>query len=170
MASVRRQITACRRDKCGDYADNKRIMAKLPTLIAAVLYAGPCHCPRPPLFETHIPADGRAVRLAVVLPLRQSTSAAGFCTQYSSYLYKPRQPSLVPTVRDEEADERASRKPSWAGRHGGGGMAPAGTMRAHRCGKTPYTMRSVEMRKRRSGTLPKSCSTAEDALPYSTLE
>ena len=45
-----------------------------------------------------------------------------------------------------------------------------GTMRAHRCGKTPDTMRSVEMRKRRSATLPKPCRRTEDALPYSTLE
>ena len=30
-------------------------------------------------------------------------------------------------------------------------------MRAHRCGKTPDTMRSAEMRKRRSETLPKTC-------------
>jgi hypothetical protein len=31
-------------------------------------------------------------------------------------------------------------------------------------------MRSVEMRKRRSETLPKICRRAEDALPYSTLD
>ena len=43
-------------------------------------------------------------------------------------------------------------------------------MRAHRCGKTPDTMRSTEMRKRRSEALPKTCRRAEDALPYSTLE
>ena len=41
-------------------------------------------------------------------------------------------------------------------------------MRAHRCGKTPDTMRSVEMRKRRSEALPKTCRRAEDALPDST--
>jgi len=39
-----------------------------------------------------------------------------------------------------------------------------GTMRAHRCGKTPDTMRSVEMRRRRSETLPKTYRKAEDAL------
>jgi hypothetical protein len=44
-----------------------------------------------------------------------------------------------------------------------------GTMRAHRCEKTPDTMRSVEMRKRRSETLSKTFRRAEDALPYSTL-
>ena len=43
-------------------------------------------------------------------------------------------------------------------------------MRAHRYGKTPDTMRSVEMRKRRSEALPKTCRRAGDALPYSTLE
>ena len=43
-------------------------------------------------------------------------------------------------------------------------------MRAHRYRKTPDTMRSVEMEKRRSETLPKTCRRAEDALPYSTLE
>jgi len=31
-------------------------------------------------------------------------------------------------------------------------------------------MRSAEMRKRRSGTLPKMFRRTEDALPYSTLE
>ena len=44
------------------------------------------------------------------------------------------------------------------------GWRQRGTMRAHRCGKTPDTMRSVEMRKRRSETLPKTCRRAEDAL------
>jgi hypothetical protein len=34
----------------------------------------------------------------------------------------------------------------------------------------PDTMRGVEMRKRRSGTLPKTCRRAEHALFYSTLE
>lgn len=48
--------------------------------------------------------------------------------------------------------------------------ASGGTMRAHRRGRTPYTMRTVEMRKRRSETLPKTCRRAEDALPYSTLD
>jgi hypothetical protein len=43
-------------------------------------------------------------------------------------------------------------------------------MRAHRCGRTPDTMRSAEMRKRRSETLPETCRRAEDALPYSTLD
>lgn len=32
------------------------------------------------------------------------------------------------------------------------------------------TMRSAEIRKRRSETLPKTCRRAEDAMPYSTLE
>ena len=50
------------------------------------------------------------------------------------------------------------------------GSANGGTMRAHRYGKMPDTMRSVEMRKHRSETLPKICRRAEDALPYSTLE
>jgi hypothetical protein len=45
-----------------------------------------------------------------------------------------------------------------------------GTMRAHRYGRTRDTMRSVEMRKRRSETLPKICRRADDALPYSTLD
>jgi len=36
--------------------------------------------------------------------------------------------------------------------------------------QTPDTMRNVEMRKRRSEGLPKTCRRAEDALPYSTLE
>lgn len=40
----------------------------------------------------------------------------------------------------------------------------------HRCGKMPDTMRSVEMRKRRSEALLKICRRAEDALPYSTLD
>jgi len=48
--------------------------------------------------------------------------------------------------------------------------ASGGTIRAHRCGKTPDRMRSAEMRKRRSEALPKACRRAEDALPYSTLE
>jgi hypothetical protein len=48
--------------------------------------------------------------------------------------------------------------------------ASGGTMRAHRCGRTPDTMRSVEMRKRRSEMLPKTCRRAEDALPYATLD
>ena len=43
------------------------------------------------------------------------------------------------------------------------------TMRAHRCGKTPDTMRSAEMRKRRSEALPETRRRAGDALPYSTL-
>src|SRR5580704_14729797 len=60
--------------------------------------------------------------------------------------------------------DKASDNPWW--RDGASG----GTMRAHRCGKTPDTMRSVEMRKRRSEPLPKTCRRAEDALPYSTLE
>ena len=37
------------------------------------------------------------------------------------------------------------------------GWRQGGTMRAHRCGKTPDTMRSAEMRKHRSETLPKPC-------------
>ena len=48
--------------------------------------------------------------------------------------------------------------------------ASGGTMRAHRCGKTPDTMRSVEMRERRSEALPKTCRRTENALPYSTLD
>jgi hypothetical protein len=43
-------------------------------------------------------------------------------------------------------------------------------MRAHHRGKMPDTMRSVEMRKRRSEALPKTCRKTEDALPYSTLD
>jgi hypothetical protein len=50
------------------------------------------------------------------------------------------------------------------------GWRQRGTMRAHRCGKMPDTMRGVEMRIRRSETLAKTCRRAEDALPYSTLE
>jgi hypothetical protein len=45
-----------------------------------------------------------------------------------------------------------------------------GAMRAHRCGKSPDTMRSVEMRKCRSEPLPNTRRRAGDALPYSTLD
>ena len=51
-----------------------------------------------------------------------------------------------------------------------GDGASKGTMRANRCGKVPDTMRSAEMRKRRSERLSKTCRRAEDALPYSTLD
>jgi hypothetical protein len=53
--------------------------------------------------------------------------------------------------------------------HGGGEIAPAGHNEGTSLRKTPDTMRSVEMRKRRSDMLPKTCRRAEDALPYSTL-
>jgi len=38
------------------------------------------------------------------------------------------------------------------------------------CGKKPDTMRSAEMRKRRSEALPKTCRRVKKTLPYSTLD